>query len=380
MTKYCFIFLITGDFYSFHRKTMITKFSEFIKPNNVLVINRPFDFLTSFRKPKKLFEKSFNKYSENLYVFKPYLFIHDQIALKLPQTLKTINYFFFQKQLKSILKRINSNLDTKIIVWTMHPDLNDYLGHIPKDYLIYDCYDEFIVKNAVSNIEKREKELFDLSNLIITSSKYLKEKKENLYSNNRVFHSSTAVDINLFTKDIDIKNLPEDIKNIPHPIIGFAGSIREDLDIETIKFIAQKRKDFSIVFVGKIHPNFNKDYLKGFDNIYFLGEKRLDEFPYYLKCFDVAICPQILNEFVKSASPYKIYQYLASNLDVVTSPIPEMIDFHQKVAVAYSKEKFLEKIEIFLNSPKINFSEDELKIFGWENRFENILKKIDLEK
>jgi len=376
MQKYCFIFLVTGEFYSFHRKTMISKFAEFIKPNNVLIINRPFDFLTSFRKPKKFFEKSFSQYHENLYVFKAYLFIHDQIALRLPSIFKAINYLFFKKQLKSILKKINSDLDTKIIVWSMHPDLNDYLNFIKKDYLIYDCYDEFILKNAVAGIEKREEELFKLSDLIITSSKYLKEKKEKLYNNNKVFHSSTAVDISLFNKKIDTENLPQDIKNIPHPIIGFAGSIRNDLDLEIIKFIAENKKNWSIVFVGEVHQNFKKDYLKDFDNIYFLGKKSLNEFPYYLKAFDVAICPQILNEFVKSASPYKIYQYLASDLDVVSTAIPEMINFNSKVAVAYSKEEFLEKIEMFLSNPKVNFSDDELKSFSWENRFENILFRI----
>ncbi len=365
-----YIFLITGEFETFHRKVMIEEFAKYIYPQKVIIVNRPFDLISYFFKNKKV-KKSYSY--KNIHVLNTYLILHDQISLKLAPILKKLNFFKFKQDIKNITKENENN-----IIWIMHPDLNDYLLFIDNKKIVYDCYDEFFVKNAIKKIENRENYLVEKSDLVITSSKYLKENKENIYKTNNFFHSATAVNIDLFK---NLKNdKPKDLENINGKIIGFAGSIRDDLDIEAIKYIA-KNQNNSLVFIGTISSENVFNQLKDIKNIYFLGKKSFSDFINYLNYFDVAIMPHILNDFIKSSSPYKFYQYLAANLYVVSSPIPEIIDFEKSgsnfVKIAYNKEEFLEYIYYFLSKPKIKLNEEELYSISWQNRFENIFKELE---
>ncbi|MFN8673294.1 MAG: hypothetical protein U0457_14580 [Candidatus Sericytochromatia bacterium] len=381
--KNCITILITGDFDSFHRKPMILSLAKFIYPNPIIIINRPFNFIPNFFRKNKRIKKEKIIKIENIYILNSSLFIHDKLALFLPNSIKKINFLLFKKDINILLEDLNINNN---ILYIMHPELQDYISVINNNKVIYDCYDEFITNKALKGIKIREKDLIKKSDLIITSSRYLKEKKEKLYSINNIIFSSTAISKNDFQGNINIINklnnkLLDSISNklkINKPIVGFAGSIRDDINLEILEFLIKNRPNYIFIFLGTIYniEVFNK--LNLFENAIFLGGKNFKEFISYLDLFHVSIMPHILNDFILSSSPYKFYQYLASSSYIVSSPIPEVVDFEKtelgkkKVAVAYSKEEFLEKIDNFINKPKEYLTQDELNSISWEARFENI--------
>lgn len=370
-------FIITGEFANFHRKPMILAIAKKIYPNPVVIINRPFDFFPNFfRKIKKLADKKIHK-KDNIYVYTPRVIFHDHITLRLIKKIKKINF----KLLESEFNKLSNDLKIdNNIIWIMHPNLIDYISYIKHNNIIYDCYDEFIVKKALKNIEQREKSLVNKVNFVITSSKYLKEKKENLYNAKNIIFSSTAINREDFNKKKSISKY--ELKNLNGKIIGFAGSLRSDIDIDIIEYIAEKKNDCSIVLLGKLFHQEIYERLNLFNNIHFLGEKRFDNFITYLDLFDVSIMPHILNDFILSSSPYKFYQYIAASSYVVSTKIPELVDFEKTelgkkfLRTANNKEEFLEKIDYFLTLPKEKISEEELYSISWDQRFEKIKEKM----
>ncbi|MEK7433294.1 MAG: hypothetical protein AABZ74_09200 [Cyanobacteriota bacterium] len=375
-------FIITGEFNNFHRKPMIISIAKAIYPNIVIIIDRPYDFIPNFfRKRYKLFKEKIEK-KDNVFILNSKIIIHDQITLRFCKNLKKISFFIIKKDFNNLYSKLEIKNN---ILWIMHPDLIDYSEYINHNSILYDCYDEFIVNTAVKNIEKREKELVEKSNIIITSSKYLKEKKEILYNFKNIFFSSTAINKENFCFEynknlLDIKKTNEIFKN--KKIIGFAGSIRNDIDLEIVEYIAKEKNDCSIVFLGKIFDKKIFERLKLFDNIIFLGEKNFEDFIKYIDLFDVSIMPHILNDFILSSSPYKFYQYLAKSCFIVSSKIPEIVDFEKTelgqkfVRTAKDKFEFLSLINYFINKPKEKISEEELYSISWDNRFEKLKEKM----
>lgn len=367
-----FTFIITGLYESFHRKVMIENFADYVYPNKVFVINRPTDLISLLTVKKKLKESYSYK---NITVVNSFLLLHDIIILKIPKILKTILFRNLKKNIERFYLKKNN------IIWIMHPDLIDYLELIPHFATIYDSYDEFINKKAFKGIGKREADLVKLSNLIITSSKYLRLKKERLYNNDKYINSSTAIEIENFIKKTNTI-IEKEMSAFKGKIIGFAGSVREDLNIQAIKYLAKGRPNDSIIFVGEVSSKKVINELSVFNNIHFLGKKRFSEFIMYLQYFDIAIMPHLLNDFILSSSPYKFYQYLAAGLYIVSSPIPELIDFQEtelgkkKLEIAFSDEDFLEKVNYFLAKEKEILSKEEFISIDWENRFDNIFKEL----
>jgi hypothetical protein len=380
--EFIFIVIITGKFDNLHRKSFIENLAKYIYPNKVLIINRPIDpFITLIKNRERFSESFFIQSNEsNIYVLNPWLFIYDSLLLNLSKSLKNFSFIIFKKQITKVLNTLNV-LKLKKIVWVMHPDLIDYLEYLPCDRIIYDCYDEFIVPIAVRNIELREKKLVEKVNLTITISKYLKENKEKLYPEKKIIYSPNAVDTDLFFNSK--KFIPDDIKKISKPIIGYVGNVKEEIDLELIKYLAIKMPSISIVFVGQISKDLKQEIWTKLPNIYFLGKKVYSDLPNYIDFFDIGIIPyKVNNSYIKSISPMKLYEYLGLGIYVVSTPVPEVVDFSlteigkKNVKVAYNKEEFLENILNFIKLPKKKLLETDINSISWNNRFNSIFKYI----
>ena len=384
--EYIFILFFAGKFGSFHRTSLAVNLGNCVYPNKVLVIDRPIDpLITLIRNKERYSQKLFRRIKEsNVYLLTPWLFIHDQLLFKMPDWLKKFSFILFNQQIKTALNKLDTD-KLKKIAWIMHPDLIDYLKYVPHDYIVYDSYDEFIVPKAVKGVEIREKELMKKADITIAVSKYLKENKEKLYPGKKIIHSSNAVDINLFFKQEYF--VPEDLKKIPKPIIGFVGDITDKIDLNLVIYIAEKRPDLSFAFVGEISSGLKKELPDKIKNLYFLGRKAYHNLPDYTRYFDIGLIPynlEINTAYIRSISPLKLYEYLCSGTYVVSTAIPEVVDFagtkigKTMVAVGHSKEEFLEKIEDFLKLEKKDLSRDEINSISWDNRLGYIINNMDL--
>ncbi|WP_095078290.1 glycosyltransferase [Pseudomonas sp. Irchel s3h17] len=96
-------------------------------------------------------------------------------------------------------------------------------------------------------------------------------------------------------------------------------------------------------------------------NIYFLGAKKIDELPGYLMHSDVAILPFVPGKISDAVSPIKVFEYLFAGKPVVSTRLPEILDypgvfiadnpkhFAELCSVVTATEELIKKNDIFIS-------------------------------
>lgn len=185
------------------------------------------------------------------------------------------------------------------------------------------------------------------------------------------FMIGQGCDVSLYSDDSGDLPLPADTLDIPRPIIGYTGALTTiRLDIPLLVYIAKTRPDWSIVLVGPEDQAFRESELHQLKNVHFLGNKKPDQLPAYVKSFDVAINPQVINPITDVNYPLKVDEYLAMGKPVVATHTTFMNYFREDTYLAGSKEDYIRLIAMALEENNEALSEQRKKVarsHSWEN-------------
>ena len=110
-----------------------------------------------------------------------------------------------------------------------------------------------------------------------------------------------------------------------------------------IRYIAQKRPDWSIALVGRADVDVST--LQGLKNVHLLGRKSYDQLPSYRRGFDVGMIPFVVNELTYHVNPIKLREYFSAGLPVVSTLLREVRYYDKVCTVADSHEAFLAGLE-----------------------------------
>ncbi|GLC87887.1 glycosyltransferase [Lysinibacillus piscis] len=246
-------------------------------------------------------------------------------------------------------------------------------------YKIYDCIDFIETFDAYDTILNDFEISIQNSDCLLATAKTIENslkcfEKEILYIPNAV-----AIEDFQEYKSLDWPNL-EDIKNQKKKIIGYYGAIAEWFDFETIEYLATVNSEWIIVLVGEVYPAV-EDRVKKMeclDNVKLLERISYDRIPYLLSSFDVAILPFILNNITLNTSPVKVFEYLAGGKNVVSSPLPEVLDI-EGIFIGRTKEEFEEQIRKALelkSDEHIKTLKEIAEQHTWQKRVKKILEYI----
>ena len=157
--------------------------------------------------------------------------------------------------------------------------------------------------------------------------------------NPRTFHLGHGVDYDHFARVQDATTpLPEDLRDIPRPIVGNVGVLRL-LDLELIRYLAERHPEVSFVFVGDMYMDVSR--LRPLKNIYLLGKRPYESLPSYMKAF--ACCGMfydLRNAFIQYSNPKKLMEYLATGKPVVSVAIPEVERVTDLIRLAKTYEEY----------------------------------------
>jgi glycosyltransferase involved in cell wall biosynthesis len=123
------------------------------------------------------------------------------------------------------------------------------------------------------------------------------------------------------------RRVPDDMKDLPRPRIGYLGLLSHFLDFEVLEALRQARGGGTLVLVGPGSPATDARVreLAARGGVAVLGPRPYEQVPAYLQAFDVGVIPfRAHDPFVKGINPNKVYQYLASGLPVVTTPLLDL--------------------------------------------------------
>ncbi|TRZ76117.1 MAG: glycosyltransferase, partial [Bacteroidetes bacterium] len=139
---------------------------------------------------------------------------------------------------------------------------------------------------------------------------------------------------------------------------------------------------WNIVLIGPEDKGFENSRLHELQNVFFLGGKPSTQLPGYVKGFDIAINPQLINEITEVNYPLKIDEYLAMGVPVVATGTEFMTLFFSKdTYLAISKEQYILQIETALSEDSPEKRAERKKVAGshsWENFVNKIYGQIEL--
>jgi len=361
------LFLSTNRYHDFPSRK--TRFSKFLSENGfrVVYVESPHTYLAYLKNFK--FEKrgKIEEIAQNYYVLKSFPILPFFKKYKLFNSIDAKIYF---ETISNALKEISFNPS---VIFTYMP----FFPQILKDFkgkLIYDCVDDHASFGGLINpdfVNYLEKETVNtVDKVIVTSNKTLSEKIKS-YGTNPIIVPN-GVDYDLFSSWINIKDRLKIKKQIT-----YVGAIPNWFDIDLVEYIANSLKDYEVILIGFSSIQLDT-LLKRNENIKFLGKMSQKEFAPILWESSVAIIPFKVNELTKKIDPLKVYEYLASGVPVVSTPVGDLKDL--PVSLASSKEEFVSKIKYEIeNDSLINrLKRSEFaKQFSWENQSKKILEIVN---
>lgn len=331
---------------------------------NSIVMRRP--TLTSGRDLSKIWHKlqSFlggaDHPAPNLWVVTPIVlpFPHSKLA-------SAIN----RRIVRAIISYYRRKLDLRNFqLWTFLPTADEYVTTLGESLVVYYCTDEWSTFTDLDGckMSAMERRLMQRSDVCFMTAHSLLESKKGINPNS--FLASHGVDHAHFAKALAPSTIaPAEIATLPHPIIGFFGLIDERIDQELLARIAQMHADWSIVVIGR--RDVDTGALRSVPNIHLLGRRPNEALPGYCRAFDVGIIPYAVNERTRDINPIKLREYLSAGLPVVSTDLPEVKFYSDKVYVAHGHDEFIAKIEQALreDSPEARWKRsDSMRGETWE--------------
>lgn len=128
---------------------------------------------------------------------------------------------------------------------------------------------------------------------------------------------------------------PGDLAAIPHPRAIYVGALSVRFDVEGARALA--RDGIQVVLVGMDPTPEVAALAAGEPNVHFLGPRRPEDTPGYLRHCDLGIIPHTDEPFTYSMEPHKAYNYAAAGLRTVTlntRHAPALGDFLTATATA----------------------------------------------
>ena len=317
------------------------------------------------------------KINDKIFVYRP-LWIMPFIRFSIMQNINLALYLF---QVKRIIKNFKL---CKFITWFSHPMYVVIAGKFRELFVWYDCTDDWSEMPAITEgmsgiLKKQQKIMLKKAGIVTTVSKSLYDIARSLNSNSHLIPN--GVDISSPDMNKSAKNsIPEDIKSIKRPILGYIGTIWEDrMDFELIKYVAKKKKDWSLVFVGPIAINLNSHF-KNISNVYFLGQKSYHDLPMYMDNFDICVIPHKKNKVTESMNPIKLFEYFKSGKPIVSTDVAGVRDFSDVVKIATNSDEFIEHCDDVMRGESYDVVEKRFEYAqsnSWNKRVCQIEKIIN---
>jgi glycosyltransferase involved in cell wall biosynthesis len=266
------------------------------------------------------------------------------------------------------------------ITWFVVPHMAPVAGQLGERLSVYYCIDDYaaLPDVDVQAVRAMDDALTRKADLVFVASDTLLEKKRSLNADTHV--SPHGVDYDHFVKAQDPSlATPEDVAKLPRPIIGFFGLIERWIELDLIKYMAEKRPHWTFLMIGRIAvPEAEVPRLP---NIHYLGRRPYETLPAYGKAFDVAIIPYHLTQQVLHSNPIKLREYLAMGKPIVSVSVPEIDKFSDHVAIARTHEEYLAKVDAAvangLSAERIKSQTERASTMTWDANLRKVIAVVE---
>lgn len=230
-----------------------------------------------------------------------------------------------------------------VVLYIWRAEYADALDLAHVDLTCYHIDDEYTFSRDDNPTPPAEAALIARADVVFLHSRELFAKKGEL--NPCSLLVPNGVDYHAFSAPA---SEPADLAPIPRPRIGYAGVIKQQLDLTLLLQVARRRPDWSFVLVGPIGMIGDQaDALRSLQqlpNCHFPGRKSAAELPAYVQHFDVCTLGYVMDGYTRYIYPLKLHEYLAAGRPVVATHIPALEEFRDVVYMASSADEWVAAI------------------------------------
>lgn len=362
---------------------------ELSKQNRVLYVNTPMDHATWIRKStKKSYthrmdvinkkEPCLRKINDNLWVLDCPFMVYSINKIGWPKLFNCFNKANNRKIARFISKMVKE-LGFDNFIHLIDTDIyrSFYLKEMIKPHLSIYYRRDYIIGESYwkKHGTRLEPLLCTKSDIVLANSLYFANELKKYNPN--TMDIETGVNLELYDNKKNFP-VPQDMTSITHPIIGYIGTINSNrLDSELLLEIAISRPNYSFVFTGPQDDYFKVHALHSLPNVYFMGNKSIDQLPAYICSYDVCINPQMVNDMTIGNYPLKIDEYLALGKPIVATTTHTMEHiFADYLYLAQGVDQYVEKIDLALCDLGDQYKRDRRIAFAHTHSWQNSVQKI----
>ena len=324
------------------------------------------------------------KNSYKLYEIEHNLYLIDFVSLDiLGQIKQNYSWFFKKYNAAAYITFIHEvfqylNVANEICLFSQNIFAVDLFKSINAKTKIFDAWDNFNKFHVYSKVKTTIYQAYEkLGN---SADYWTTNSTDNLEDFNRDFKPkkivliSNGVDLQRFVLNNDTGNMPKDLSEIKRPIVGFGGKISQLIDVPLLNETMKSMPAVSFVIVGQILDKGIFSKIEKLPNFYYLGDKHYDDYPKYVKGFDICIVPYVVEKSKKSgANTIKVYEYLATGKKIVGTPSNGLEYLEDYVYLVTNAKEFSEELKDISNYKPIL----ELDQYSWKQKVQDLLDLVD---
>lgn len=294
---------------------------------------------------------------------------------------RTANRLVFGPALRRVIRRLGFR---NPVIWTYHPFIFEAVHGVEHGKIIYHCFDDVAALPFVDGPSylAAENELARRANVIFTTHDGLAKRLQR--DNPSTFYFPNVADQTHFARAYSAP-APSDLAAIPHPRLGYHGVLSDfKVDFALLSEVFRARPDWQLVLIGGEREGQRSRALaelSAMPNVHWLGYRPYEELPAYLGAFDAGLLPSVINAYTRSMFPMKFYEYLASGLRVVSTPLPFATHDHPGIEIGEGAAEFSVAISRALASGRLSPAESRAAVGEntWEARLDKMLAVAGLE-
>ncbi len=314
------------------------------------------------------------RFFDGLYVYSP----HPLLPFRhYADGIQYLNAKLYLASIRKTLKKLNFH---QPILWSFIHDAGDVIGNLKERLSIYQCADDWaempLPHKVKHRIRKLEAQTAAKANIIFSAAKKNAERLSQF--NPMSYYTPNGVDFDLFNQAAEMDfPIPDDLKNIPAPRLCFIGTLHEWVDYDLLAYVADQKPEWSILLIG---PRMvDTPQLLNKNNVHFLGKKKREQLPAYLRHVDACLIPFKVNKLTNVVNPLKLYEYLATGKPVISSDLSEVKTALPFVNIAENYERYVQSASKAIEEgdrgaqERINFA----KANSWEARIQLLSGHIE---
>ena len=300
--------------------------------------------LPLYQRPQQL-ARAYSEKPDTIVLYLSANSAHDRVAVT---EMITETLFLVNAALAHALGRLLRGAGETVLSlsWTAN---RRYIELLRPDALIYEYIDELEIFDGYDEQMRREHlALMRRADLTVCTAKALYDKA--LPFARRAICSPNAGDYGHFSRCAAAPPAPEAAEAAARfsCTLGYYGALAGWFDYALIAAAADARPTWLFLLVGMDYDGtLPKSGLLARRNVLWIPPQPYARLPSFLRLFDLALIPFVLNDITRSTSPVKLFEYMAAQKPILSSRMPECLR-HPCVETYEGAADFLEKAEALL--------------------------------